>query len=206
MPSRRTSPASFREELRAATRPAHLRLEAQVDFDGRLTSLEAYRTLMESFFRFIKPVEFVLCALDLSALGIDYGMRRKTDWIETDLRDLGHTDSSLESLPAFIGAPPLRDPLAALGVMYVLEGSSLGRQMMLRKLAERLNIGPSWAGHFFEGYGKNTGAMWQSFVSVLNEAGRAPEAAALIEASAQAAFTAFERCLAETREQPAQEQ
>ena len=76
-----------------------------------------------------------------------------------------------------------------------------------RFFAERLNIRPDWAGHFFSGYGKQTGAMWQSFVAVLNEVGKAPEHARLIEASALATFAAFEKCLAESRmrggEQPA---
>jgi heme oxygenase len=41
--------------------------------------------------------------------------------------------------------------------------------------------------------------MWQSFVAVLNEAGKAPEAARRIESAALATFAAFEECLAEGR-------
>ena len=200
-------PANLRERLRLVTRDAHLRLEAEVDFDGRLTSLEVYRFFLEDFFRFVRPVEAVLDGLDLKKLGIDYSSRRKTSWIETDLKDLGHTSESLEHLQSFEELPELTEPVEALGAMYVLEGSSLGRQVMLSKLAERLNIRPDWAGHFFSGYGKETGAMWRSFITILNEAGKAPDAAGLIEASALATFAAFEKCLAESRmrggEQPA---
>jgi heme oxygenase len=200
-------PANLRERLRLVTRDAHLRLEAEVDFDGRLTSLEVYRFFLEDFFRFVRPVEAVLDGLDLKKLGIDYSSRRKTSWIETDLKDLGHTSESLEHLQSFDELPELTEPVEALGAMYVLEGSSLGRQVMLSKLGTRLNIRPDWAGHFFSGYGKQTGAMWQSFVAVLNEVGKAPEHARLIEASALATFAAFEKCLAESRmrggEQPA---
>lgn len=192
-------PANLREHLRQVTRDAHLRLEAEVDFDGRLTSLEVYRSFLEDFFRFVSPVEAVLGALDLKKFGIDYRSRRKLSWIEADLRDLGHTDESLENLPKFEGVPLLAEPVEALGAMYVLEGSSLGRQVMLGKLAARLNITPDWAGHFFSGYGKDTGAMWRSFVNVINEVGRVPEAARLIETAALASFAAFEKCLAETR-------
>ena len=194
-------PANLREHLRLVTRDAHLRLEAEVDFDGRLTSLEIYRGFLEGFFRFIRPVEEVLVSLDLTRFGIDYSSRRKLNWIEADIKDLGHTSDSLETLPRFGELPCLTEPVEALGAMYVLEGSSLGRQVMLKKLAERLNIRPDWAGHFFSGYGKETGAMWHSFVSALNEAGRSPEAARLIESAALASFAAFEKCLAETRMQ-----
>ncbi len=197
MPAR--PPANLREHLRLVTRDAHLRLEAEVDFDGRLTSLEVYRYFLEDFIRFVSPVEAVLDGLDLKTLGIDYSSRRKTGWIETDLKDLGHTSESLEHLQSFEQLPQLTEPVEALGAMYVLEGSSLGRQVMLSKLAERLNISPDWAGHFFSGYGKETGAMWRSFITVLNEAGKAPEDVRLIEASALATFAAFEKCLAESR-------
>jgi len=200
-------PANLREHLRLVTRDAHLRLEAEVDFDGRLTSLEIYRGFLEDFFRFIRPVEEVLVRFDLTRFGIDYSSRRKLGWIEADLKDLGHTAESVETLPRFGELPHLMEPVEALGAMYVLEGSSLGRQVMLGKLAERLNIRPDWAGHFFSGYGKETGAMWRSFVAALNEAGQAPDAARLIEFSALASFAAFEKCLAESRmrggEQPA---
>ncbi len=192
-------PANLREHLRLVTRDAHLRLEAEVDFDGRLTSLTVYRSFLEDFFRFVSPVEAVLGRLDLKKFGIDYSSRRKLSWIEADLRDLGHTGESLENLPKFEGAPHLAEPAEALGAMYVLEGSSLGRQVMLGKLGARLNISPDWAGHFFSGYGKQTGVMWHSFVTVLNEVGRAPEAACLIETASLASFAAFEKCLAETR-------
>lgn len=192
-------PANMRERLRLATRDAHLRLEDEVDFDGRLVSLDAYRGFLEDFYRFVGPVEAGMTRLDLESLGIDFPARSKLAWIEADLEDLGHTRASLETLPRFHGAPALADPLDALGAMYVLEGSSLGRQVMFGKLTPRLNIRPGWAGRFFNGYGKNTGRMWQSFVAILNEAGEDPEAARRIEGAALAAFASFEACLAESR-------
>jgi heme oxygenase (biliverdin-IX-beta and delta-forming) len=191
--------ADFRMRLRQATRDAHLRLEDVVDFDGRVTSLEAYRGFLENFLRFLRPLEAALCALDFGKLGLDYASRRKLGWLEADLKDLGHSTESLARMPDFAGLPRFSDPLEALGALYILEGSSLGRQVMLGKLGSRLNIRPDWGGRFFDGYGKSTGRMWQSFVAVLNDAGRTPEAAALIEESAVAGFAAFETCLAETR-------
>ena len=40
--------------------------------------------------------------------------------------------------------------MEGLGAMYVLEGSSLGRQVMLSKLAQRLNIRPDLGRTFFQ--------------------------------------------------------
>ncbi len=190
-------PADFRGRLRLTTREAHLRLEAAVDFDGRMTSLQAYRAFLESFFRFLRPLEAALGALDLTQLVFDYSARRKLAWLAADLTDLGHTAESLNALPEFRGVPQLSDPVEAFGALYVIEGSSLGRQVMLGKLGKSLGVRPDWAGRFFSGYGKQTGEMWRGFVAVLNEAGRRPEAAALIEHSAVATFAAFEACLTE---------
>lgn len=193
------SATDLRFRLRQATRDAHLRLEAEVDFDRRMTSLEAYRGFMEEFYRFVRPVEAALSSCGLEELPIDCASRRKMGWIEADLKDLGHTNETLKELPEFSGAPPLANAIEALGALYVLEGSSLGRQVMLGKLSERLNIRPEWAGHFFNGYGKKTGAMWASFVAALNDAGKSERDAQTIENAALAAFAAFETCLAEGR-------
>ncbi|MFZ1107690.1 MAG: biliverdin-producing heme oxygenase [Rhodomicrobium sp.] len=197
--SEKKAPADFRGRLRLATRDAHLRLEDAVDFDGRITSLEAYRGFIEDFYRLVRPLEAMLGGLDLSMLPIDYPSRRKLPWIEADLKDLGHTDETLARLPDYPGIPPLAPPLEVLGALYVLEGSSLGRQAMLGALGARLGVRPDWCGHFFSGYGKRTGEMWRGFVAVLNEAGRSPEAAQVIENAALASFAAFEACLAEGR-------
>jgi heme oxygenase len=189
----------MREQLRLSTRSAHERLEAVVDFDRRLTSLAAYRSFLESFFRFLQPVEAQLADLDLSKIGIDYAPRRKLGCVEADLKDLGHTQESLDALAPFTLASRLSEPLDAFGVLYVLEGSSLGRRMMLGKLAPKLNIGPHWAGRFFYGYGENTSIMWRNFMDALNKAGEAPGAASRIETSASAAFAAFETCFEGTQ-------
>lgn len=193
------APADFRGRLRLATREAHLRLEDAVDFDGRITSLKAYRGFLEDFYRLVRPLEAMLGALDLNMLPIDYLSRGKLAWIEADLKDLGHSDETLAQLPEF-SIPQFATSLEVFGVLYVLEGSSLGRQMMLGKLGERLGVSPDWGGHFFNGYGKKTGEMWRAFVAVLNEAGGSPEAGEVIKKAALASFAAFEACLAASRQ------
>jgi heme oxygenase (biliverdin-IX-beta and delta-forming) len=197
--SEKKAPADFRGRLRLATRDAHLRLEDAVDFDGRITSIETYRGFLEDFYRLVRPLETMLGGLEPAMLPIDYSSRRKLAWIEADLKDLGHTDETLARLSEYSGIPALAPPLEVLGVLYVLEGSSLGRQMMLGKLGPRLGVRPDWGGHFFNGYGKKTGEMWRAFVAVLNEAARSPDAAQVIEDAALASFAAFEACLAGSR-------
>lgn len=144
-----------------------------------------------------RPIERALAGLALETVGIDFEARRKVGWLIADLVDLGHPPAALEYLADFGRAPSPATPEEAIGVLYVLEGSSLGGQVILRRLGPALGIGPLWAGRFFNGYGQATGAMWRTFVARLNAFGADPCAARVIEASALATFTAFERCLAQ---------
>jgi heme oxygenase len=107
---------------------------------------------------FYLPLEGCLATFDWSAAGIDFGLRRKAPLIEEDLRALGIHRPRLEA------APPLaRQNLDfALGCLYVLEGATLGGQIISRHLAT-LGIGPANGGLFFHGYGAKTGEMWKSF-------------------------------------------
>lgn len=52
---------------------------------------------------------------------------------------------------------------AALGCMYVLEGSTLGSQILSRSFRERFDIGRHNGGAYFHGYGELTGKMWKRF-------------------------------------------
>ncbi len=56
---------------------------------------------------------------------------------------------------------------AALGAMYVLEGSTLGGRVIERHCAGPLGVSPVHGGAFYHGYGARTGALWQAFGAVL---------------------------------------
>jgi heme oxygenase len=98
-PPEHTPPVNVRDTLRLATRAAHMRLEAKMDVDRRLTSLEAYRSLLEDFLCFTRPLEEILGTLELDNFGIDFSSRRKSRLLEADLRDLGHSEVSVQRLP-----------------------------------------------------------------------------------------------------------
>lgn len=89
----------------------------------------------------------------------DYRDRRKSDYI---LQDLNTLQYSTEGLPVCRDIPTISSLPAALGAMYVLEGSTLGGKVISKLLKKRL---PSLEGstNFFEGYGEKTGDMWQKF-------------------------------------------
>jgi heme oxygenase len=93
--------------------------------------------------------------------------RRRLHLLAADLGALGVTGDALAHLPR---CPPilLPDGMAALGSLYVVEGSTLGGRVILKNVQRRL--GPSVACAYFHGYGANTGAMWLNFLARLNAA------------------------------------
>ena len=101
------------------------------------------------------------------------------------LEDLARP-AAAPDLPLCHAMPPLRTRLQLLGVMYVLEGSTLGGQVITRQLAQA-GI-PLRA--YFTGYGARTGPRWKTFCQLLTEA--APAGPDQDEIVASAALT-FQR-------------
>ncbi len=147
------------ECLRTSTRQEHRKIEALIDPMKNFCSLEAYKAHVLKSWAFYLPLEADLAHFDWSAAGIDFASRRKTPLLEEDLRILGVPCPEPEEA---------REPLDrtnldfAVGCLYVLEGATLGGQLISRYL-ETLGIGPTTGGLFFNGYGAKTGEMWKSF-------------------------------------------
>jgi heme oxygenase len=150
---------SLFERLKSDTERQHRDLEALIDPMKNFCSLDAYQTHLLKTWAFYSPMETHLAALDWSVVGIDFASRRKTPLLEQDLHVLG--------IPFHEGEDAKRpldrtDIHFALGCLYVLEGATLGGQVISRHLA-KLGIGPENGGLFFNGYGAKTGEMWKSF-------------------------------------------
>jgi len=82
----------------------------------------------------------------------DYQSRLKTPALEGDLK-------ALAKIPIIsnIEFPVPRNVAELVGMIYVMEGSTLGGQFLARK------IGDKFPTRFFSGYGENTAQKWQEF-------------------------------------------
>ncbi|MCR0983226.1 biliverdin-producing heme oxygenase [Roseomonas populi] len=150
---------SIRDRLRAETRPDHDRLENGLRLADPGLTPARYRAVLERFYGFWAGWEPRLAA----ALGDDafFAPRRRLYLLQDDLRALGIRP---EGLPACL-PPPLRDRGEAMGSLYVMEGSTLGGRVILKRLDE---IGlAEGARSYFAGHGEATGAMWRSFLARL---------------------------------------
>jgi heme oxygenase (biliverdin-IX-beta and delta-forming) len=182
------------EHLRARTHELHQRAEGLVDLPS-LHTLARYRALLSVLLGFHRPLEQRLARLDLGAVGLGLGLgldldldldaRRKAHLLEEDLRCLGVDPAQVPDCGDLPELPALPE---ALGCLYVLEGSTLGGQVMSRHVREVMDILPGRGGSFFASDGRDVGAMWRAFCVAL-EAGCPGEAQ--VERAGEAAVRTF---------------
>ena len=179
--------------LRVHTREQHDRLEQELDWHLAASSLERYRDLVGRFHGWYAPMEERLAAAaDWRALGYDFDERRKTPMLERELRALGADPATLPRCEAL---PEVGGREAALGCLYVIEGATLGGQVLTRHFQERLGLTPV----FFASYGDQVGPRWVAFRRFLDEQMPAEAAMAPMLAAAGASFTTIGSWLVPSR-------
>ena len=63
--------------------------------------------------------------------------------------------------------PQMNDLPSLLGTMYVMEGSTLGGQLIARHVETTLHLNEGHGIAFFRGHGDRTGQMWKAFCEFL---------------------------------------
>lgn len=152
--------------LKAETRPYHDAIESQLDLFDHPPSRAAYRSLLLRFWGYYEPMEDRIGHLaDWSQLGFDFEERRKTHLLQQDLFEpREHVPEVWSRCPRL---PELNRVPQALGCLYVLEGSTLGGQVITRYL-KSLPDGP-YPCDFFASYGEHVGDYWKAFGVFLTE-------------------------------------
>ena len=150
---------SLFSRLKSGTEQQHKEIEAIIDPMKNFSSLDAYKGHVLKTWTLYRPLEADLAELDWSSVKIDFASRRKTPLLEQDLRLLGVPYASPSNDKRSLRQMNMD---FALGCLYVLEGATLGGQVISRHLA-KLGIGAENGGRFFNGYGTKTGEMWKSF-------------------------------------------
>lgn len=176
-------------ELRAATTPQHQMLEKRIPFFT--ADLLLYTRLIEAYYGFYRPLEKLLFPVAMSIPGLDWLIRSKTPSLEADLYALGLDAGAIDAIPLCQFSLHSRSIADVLGVLYVLEGATLGGQSLRNGLYSRLGVDEHNGGRFFTVYGTSTLLMWRGFLACLYEVCDPVERAAAVTA-AQATFEAFE--------------
>lgn len=185
--------------LKRETRPHHERIEAAVALLRPTLRREEYRQHLARLLGFYRPVEQRLGehAQAWASGGLDFGARRKVEWLRADLLALGLSPEQLAVLPECTALPRLEGLARAWGCLYVLEGATLGGQILSRHIGRTLGVTPETGGAFFRGYGEATGPMWRRLGEALSACAVAAAAPAAVVEGAQETFTCLEAWLRE---------
>jgi heme oxygenase len=186
-------------KLKESTREQHVNLETVVDVMNKMLTREDYQKLIEKFYKFYSAVEPLVAANDLSDSGIDVDERKKLKLLEADLEVLGALDKA-KAKSAFTDVPVLDTPAKAFRAMYVMEGATLGGQVITRHLNQHLGLTPESGGSFFNSYGHRVGPMWKDFGAAVTAFSEKSDADDEIVQAAKDTFDSFARCFAETSE------
>jgi heme oxygenase len=92
--------------------------------------------------------------------------------------------------------PELNDPAAALGALYVVEGSSLGARVIARALVDSLHVAPGRGGSFYCRQDADTARLrWRRVCAVLDQKLPGSGTAARLTEGALATFRHLEQSL-----------
>lgn len=170
---------SLTDRLREETRDRHEALEERLDWRRRMATPEGYRSLLARWWGFHHGFEPVMAA----ALGAEFAQpRRKLHLLERDLGHFGMEPDAIAALPRFAVGSHFEDRSAIVGALYVIEGSTLGGQVIAQYVRRVLGTPDASGGcAYFESYGKRrTGPMWASFRAFLDQSVEESEADGVI--------------------------
>jgi len=147
---------SLHARLREATQVAHEALERDLDWEARVATLPGYRDLLVRLRGFHAAYEPAIATALADAAFFD--PRRRLAGLDADLHALDGAALGTQPMPA---APRLDGAGAALGALYVLEGSTLGGAVIGRHVARLHGEGVPLA--YYAGRGRATGPLWREF-------------------------------------------
>jgi heme oxygenase len=181
----------FLKNLRQQTGESHLRLEENkyskalletsvtcADYQGYIARLYGVTKACEN--DVFPLINFVLT---------DSSERYKSGMILEDLKKTGISEDEIRNLPVYKFNPT--DTAEALGIMYVLEGSTLGGKIIYKHVNQYLGIEAETGASYFYGYGQETGILWKSFITAFADYAVKENCEQRITSSAISAFTAI---------------
>jgi heme oxygenase len=189
-----TSHNALHQHLKLATAAAHSSLECVLAKRGYFEGREQYIQYLQRFLAFQEEAERALHTAITAETVPDWHQRHRAHLARTDLAALGAPERAFPRSSGYLPAVTWSEQV--LGIVYVLEGSTLGGAWLLKQLAP-LGITAAHGGSYLASYGSDRGKMWQRFLFTLEEAHLRGVRAEAIAAAAIATFTAARYYLTE---------
>lgn len=177
------------EQLKSETLSNHQELEKNLILKLKgMRTLEDYIHILQIFYAYFGALEDQINEHIGTDQLSDYAERRKTLSIKNDILAL---NGVVPEKAAAADLPVIQNVLQAFGALYVIEGSTLGGQVISKMIAKQLPLTNGEGISFFTSYGEETMAMWNSFKLVLESHANNMEQADVITESANETFQKF---------------
>lgn len=195
-------PRQLQSLLREATHAQHAAINRHAFIEG-LTKpgfpLENYLALLRSYAALYRAVEPAIEQwLTSESSCFSYSQRRKFPWLLEDLAYFGASPST-----ALHPVPPINSWGSLVGMLYAIEGSTLGGQVISRSLRANLGIEKQSGGRFFFSYGEATRLMWDEFLSFAATVATDQQTLSQAQQASQSCFAMFARALDDAQSQVA---
>ena len=171
----------FAEFLKERTMEAHASLEKKlVVHIKNVESISDYTDLLLLLYPFhLRVSELLACSLvELPEHKPDPA---RIGNLQADLlhfgRKLEYESFDIPKMPAITSTEE------AWGIVYVLEGSTMGGQIITRILSRSMNVPGDIGFSFFNPYHSNTAAKWEGFKNKLNDAAGSLDQEKIIQAA-----------------------
>lgn len=179
------------DQIKKETKTAHQELEKLLVYQIKsIETTDDYLKILTLFYLFFAPLEKEL--FQTEKFVPDIRQRRKSEAITQDIKFLG------SSAPFSHASTPLlsiKNPVQALGVLYVMEGSTMGGPIISRMVSQKLQLPENEGFKFFNGYGETTNSMWEKFKGFINHIKWTAEEETEIIDAATHAFSHFKKLI-----------
>jgi heme oxygenase (biliverdin-IX-beta and delta-forming) len=158
--------ASRAKRLKAATNETHGRLDESIMAQKPFASRERYGLFVTVQQQFHRDIDALYSNPTVARLLPDLATRRRLPLIEQDLRDLGIVPVVIGGEAVFRADADIDVP-AALGWLYVTEGSNLGAAFLLKE-AEKLGLSETFSARHLAAAPEGRGLHWKTFTAALD--------------------------------------
>ena len=200
------------QALRNATAAQHAQLDTGLAIAQPDASLHDYGLHAHALAAWLQALSPHLNTLQASEHHFEFAPADRLAALAADLRDIALVSpgaaprawpapsvSTQEHVGRALNDNPTQTEAVCWGLVYVVEGSQLGGQVLYRHLAPRLAPHPL---RYLQGHASRTGARWKSFVALLCERVTSQADVAACCQGAQAAFEGLQQHFWETEGVP----
>ena len=157
----------FLNNLRQTTANSHKQLEENFYSKAILepsVTLSGYQTYIGKLYGMVQACERDIFP-EIAPVLSDADERYKAGFIVADLSNTGISLQEIEKLPVYKFT--FSGIAQAMGIMYVLEGSTLGGKFLYKHINKTLGLDVANGVSYFWGYGLETGPKWNIFITSL---------------------------------------